>query len=75
MRFIITQDKSTYEALIGKLRLMQTLNGHTETPTWIFLNSLGVNFSTPEYENLRFCLSDTMFFQLIKTKGKEVCKA
>lgn len=62
MRFIITQDKSTYEALIGKLRLMQTLNSHTEAPTWIFLNSPGVNFSTPEYENLRFCLSDTMFF-------------
>lgn len=62
MRFIMTQDKATYDALVGKLRLMQTLNANTENPTWIFLNSLSVNFSTPEFENLRFCLSDTMFF-------------
>lgn len=62
MRFIITQDKTTFEALSGKLRLMQTLNATTETPTWIFLNSVGVNFTTPEYKDLRFCLSDTLFF-------------
>lgn len=60
MRFIVTQDKKTYEALSKQMPVFQTLNGHTEQPTWIFLNRLC--FENGDEEGLSFCLTDTLFF-------------
>ena len=60
MRYIITQDKKTYKALCKQMPVFQTINGHTEKPTWIFLNQL--NFESNDVEGLSFCLTDTLFF-------------
>ena len=60
MRFIITQDKKTFDSLSQKMPVFQTLNGHTEKPTWIFLNRLC--FENNDEEGLSFCLTDTLFF-------------
>ena len=60
MRFIITQDKNTFKALSKQMPVFQTLNAHTKSPTWIFLNQL--NFESNDVEGLSFCLTDTLFF-------------
>lgn len=61
MRFIITKDKATYESLCNQqVPLLSTLGEHTESPTWFFLNQL--NFTSNNVEDLKFCLSDTLFF-------------
>ena len=62
MRFIITQDERTFKTLSEKMPLFQVLNSHTEKPTWIFMNSIGLQFNQKGMEDLSFCLSDTLFF-------------